>query len=236
MNNGGGLGLIWKGKNLVQLRNFRKNRIDVQILGKDFNLWRLTYFYGHLERQKRRDSWQLLKEMKSHSNMAWCVVGDFNDLMAQAEKRGGLRHPNYLIQGFRDAVNYGGLSEVPMYATASRGKNLEVHLLGWKKNLIGHYRQRIGIAGSRETVINEDAPPSDHLAIILCTKERTPPMRHIFRFENAWVLEAECRTLITKSWNLPYTLDVQEGIRKCALDLGGLGSRKKKKTVLDPAR
>ena len=180
-------------------------------------------------REKRRDSWQLLKEMKSHPKIAWCVVGDFNDLMAQAEKRGGLRHPNYLIQGFRDAVNYGGLSEVPMYATASRGKNLEVHLLGWKKKLDRTLSSKDWHSRFQgDYVINEDAPPSDHLAIILCTKERTPPTRHIFRFENAWVREAECRTLITKRWNLPYTPDVQEGIHKCALDLEAWGHDRRK--------
>ena len=39
--------------------------------------------------QKRRDSWQLLRGLKARSDLPWCVIGDFNDLLAQGEKKGG---------------------------------------------------------------------------------------------------------------------------------------------------
>ena len=56
----------------------------------------------------------MLRRLKARSNLLWVFMGDFNDLLAQSEKRGGQRHPECLIHGFRDAVNYGGLREVEM--------------------------------------------------------------------------------------------------------------------------
>ena len=67
------------------------------------------------ERNRRKESWKLLNWLKSRSNMPWCLVGDFNDLLTQSEKHGRVRHPNYLIQGFWDAVHFGGLNDVPMH-------------------------------------------------------------------------------------------------------------------------
>ena len=44
------------------------------------------------------------------SNLPWCLVGDFNDLLTQSERRERVSYPNNLIQGFRDAVHLGGFS------------------------------------------------------------------------------------------------------------------------------
>ena len=48
------------------------------------------------------------------SDLPWCCMGDFNDLLTQSKKRGRLMHPNYLIQGFREAVEYYGLRDLGM--------------------------------------------------------------------------------------------------------------------------
>ena len=66
-----------------------------------------------LERHSGKDSWQLIKGLKVRSDLSWCILCDFNDILAQLEKRGGIRHPNNL-HGFRDAINLGSLKEVSM--------------------------------------------------------------------------------------------------------------------------
>lgn len=44
--------------------------------------------------------------------LPWCAIGDFNDFLHQSEKRGDSRHPNYLINGFRRAVEDCGLMDL----------------------------------------------------------------------------------------------------------------------------
>ena len=116
MGGGGGvcLALLWKGKNMVQLRSFSKNHIDVEITWEDAPKWKATCFYGFPERHPRKDLRQLIKRLKSSLDMPWWILGEFNDLRAHSEKRGGQRQPNNLIHGFRNAINFRGLKGVAM--------------------------------------------------------------------------------------------------------------------------
>ena len=45
-------------------------------------------------------------------------------------------------------------------------------------------------------ITNEDASPSNHSTIILCTEGSTTRMRYRFRFENAWLCDDDCTALI----------------------------------------
>ena len=75
---------------------------------------------------------------------------------------------------------------------------------------------------------NEDAPASDHYALILCTKKRVDLRKHSFRFENAWTRDEDCRNLISESWNQLSTSDAQERIHKYAMNLEAWSSDKRK--------
>ena len=114
VSRGGGVAFMWKEKHSAKLISFSKNYIDLQIRIPHRPLWRLTGFYGFPERQRRKDSWELLRQLKVKSNLPWCCVGDFNNILSHFEKRGGRKQPDYLINGFRDAVDDYGLREVIM--------------------------------------------------------------------------------------------------------------------------
>ncbi|XP_058008494.1 uncharacterized protein LOC131182962 [Hevea brasiliensis] len=76
--------------------------------------WRITGFYGRPNRNERRASWALLRELASQYSYPWVCCGDFNAILTQDEKRGGNFYPTYLVQDFRDAVLQAGLSDVNM--------------------------------------------------------------------------------------------------------------------------
>lgn len=52
-NNGGGLALLWNGKNLIHLREFSRNLIIVEVTRVGSRPWRLTSYYGHPKRNKQ---------------------------------------------------------------------------------------------------------------------------------------------------------------------------------------
>ena len=111
---GGGLVLLWKEMSWLNLISFSMNYIDVVVKIPKMREWRLAGFYGFPERSRRRESWELLKSLSRRSNLSWCCIGDFNDLLDQSEKKGQLMHPNYLIQGFREVVEFYGLRDMGM--------------------------------------------------------------------------------------------------------------------------
>ena len=81
---GGSLALLWKDQSSTRLISFSRNHIDVvvQIQGLPRLRWRLTGFYGLLDRNRRNESWNLLKSLKQKLNLPWCCLGDFNDLLS----------------------------------------------------------------------------------------------------------------------------------------------------------
>ena len=106
------------------------------------------------------------------------------------------------MHGFRDVVNYGGLREIVMTGyqfTWERSKgtpycieeNLDRVLASdkWHSRFL------------EVSVVNEDAPPSDHSAIIVTLGHKEVHRKSRFRFENAWICAEECRALVSQCWN-----------------------------------
>lgn len=58
--------------------------------------------------------WNLLRSLRNKSDFPWAVIGDFNDLASQGEKRGSHHHPDNLINGFNAALDDCGLTDLGM--------------------------------------------------------------------------------------------------------------------------
>ena len=91
-----------------------QGRVYVKVSILKMIVWIVTGFYGFPEKNKRRESWELLKNLSVKFELPWYCIGDYNDLLTQSEKKGNLMHPNYLIQGFREVVEYCDLLDLGM--------------------------------------------------------------------------------------------------------------------------
>lgn len=100
----GGLAVMWKSSFSCEISSFSRNHINVNVFENDSASWRLSCFYGFPERERRKDSWNLLRKLASLSTLPWCIHGDFNDLLYTADKRGNMPHPQNLLNGFRSAI------------------------------------------------------------------------------------------------------------------------------------
>ncbi|XP_019179273.1 PREDICTED: uncharacterized protein LOC109174494 [Ipomoea nil] len=110
---GGNLALLWRKNNTARLLSFSKNHVDIEVAIRD-EVWRMTCFYGFPQRNRRREAWQLLSGLKGRSTLPWVVLGNFNDLLYQQEKRGGNPHPDDLLRGFGETLDNCGLIQLPM--------------------------------------------------------------------------------------------------------------------------
>jgi endonuclease/exonuclease/phosphatase family metal-dependent hydrolase len=128
--------------------------------------WRLTCYYGFPGSGHRRAAWNFLKNLSQSSNLPWCVVGDFNDILSPHEKKGRNERASWLINGFRSAVLYFGLSDIHM----------EGHPFTWFKSLgtVRAVEERLDRALATENwhilfpnaiLENLPAPASDHYPI-----------------------------------------------------------------------
>lgn len=128
----------------------------------------MTFFYGYPERARHRDSWILLRFLSRQSSLPWVVIGDFNDILRDSEKKGRCRHPNWLINGFREALGDSGLTDMAM----------EGHPFTWERSrgTLRWVEERLDRACATDNwlnmfqsykLINLVAPTSDHSAILL---------------------------------------------------------------------
>lgn len=63
---GGGLALMWKRSVGCKVVDHSNNYIDVHIMIGQVVDWRLTCFYGYPERNRRQESWNLIRSLVKH--------------------------------------------------------------------------------------------------------------------------------------------------------------------------
>jgi hypothetical protein len=112
----GGIAIMWKNKVRCRIINYSQNFINIELSSDSWNSCRFTGFYGYPEHERRRESWDLLRSLAQDTSLPWCVMGDFNDMLSAEDKRGGTAQPNWLIRGFREAVQDSRLVDLPMEA------------------------------------------------------------------------------------------------------------------------
>ena len=87
----GGLALFWKDDWDVEFLSKSLNHIDVVVNPNHFSdRWRFTGFYGHPNTAEKFRTWDLLKDLTGRSSLPWLVAGDFNDILHNGEKDGGV--------------------------------------------------------------------------------------------------------------------------------------------------
>ena len=109
----GGLALLWKEKNEVEIQNYTRKHINAVIKHTNSTqLWRLTSFYGHPSLAKWHESQALLSHLRSFGPEPWLCIGDFNEEVEQSKKFRGVRKKESQMVNFRNVLAKCGLSDL----------------------------------------------------------------------------------------------------------------------------
>lgn len=109
----GGLAVLWVNKISCSVLNYSRNHIDMLVTDMGGN-WRITGFYGFPKRNRCHLSWNLLRQLANVNDLPWVCIGDYNDLLSPADKKGRVDHPQWLYRGFHEAVNDCNLADIPL--------------------------------------------------------------------------------------------------------------------------
>ncbi|CAM8895955.1 unnamed protein product [Rhodiola kirilowii] len=183
----GGLALFWDDSLCLEILNYSVSHIDAVI--RDQGLWRLTLFYGNPAVNRRCESWNLLRQLRSLNDIQWIVLGDFNEVLSLKEVRGGRMRHNWQMENFRKAMDDCFLSDLgftgyPYTFSNHREGDLEVQArldraladVDWMRNF------------PKASVAHVHLNASDHQLLVVetdgkCQRSRTK----LFRFEVMWL-------------------------------------------------
>lgn len=182
-------------------------------------------------RGRRRESWKIMRTLATRSALPWCMVGDFNDLMFQDEKRGGQRHPRNLLTGFTDVVNECDLVDLGFEGEKytwekSRGNP------NWVQERLDRGLENRDWRDMFPTAFVQvmEVAPSDHLPLFLMLNRTVyVPKIQRFHFENMWVKNSECRNLVQHSWESVEGEELMTKIEFCRMKLEEWGGGETKK-------
>ncbi|KAL2906317.1 putative deoxyribonuclease-2 [Bienertia sinuspersici] len=85
----GGLALLWWDAVRVTLFCMSQHHMDATVQDEYGFSWRVTGVYGWPEHQMKHNTWSLLRRLNSCMDLSWVILGDFNEILAEGEKRGG---------------------------------------------------------------------------------------------------------------------------------------------------
>ena len=86
INHLGCLVLYWKNITTIEVVSSSPNHIDVVVGATTDERWRLTGIYGFADPAKKRDTWALLRQLRTSPTLPWLCAGDFNEILWSHEK------------------------------------------------------------------------------------------------------------------------------------------------------
>jgi hypothetical protein len=160
--------------------------------------------------------------------MEWLCVGDFNEVLDNFEKFGGLRKPQGQMDNFQEALDLCQLSDLgysrPKFTWCNHRHGAQftkerldraVATTGWC-DLFSHYKVEILVATS-----------SDHASLFMSYSKIGEPVRkkvRLFRYEACWACKKELKEVIKKVWRAKSTrpnvwVAMKEKIQRCQHEL-----------------
>ena len=108
----GGLGFFWNNDINIEILPYSQYHIDAIVSSANMEPWRLTCVYGKAQVRERFKTWDMLKYIKSASDLPWMCIGDFNEVLLREEHDGVNMRSNHQIEGFRETVDVCGLADL----------------------------------------------------------------------------------------------------------------------------
>jgi hypothetical protein len=203
----GGLALLWTNEVVVDLNTYSKNHIDVWITegGDTSRQWRFIGFYGDPCRGRRKESWRLLRFLRSASDLPWLYGGGFNEVLFEHEQFGGHDREEWKMEGFRETVEACGFMDLGYSGLPYTWDNKREGRSNIKVRLDRCLADdgMLDLYGA-SSVLHVQTTESDHCAVLvkLCRPYDLGNRRCAkpFRYENMWQRHETYEETVATAW------------------------------------
>ncbi|KAG2583695.1 hypothetical protein PVAP13_6KG193318 [Panicum virgatum] len=186
---------------------------------------RVTGFYGEPRRERRKESWYLMRFLRAQSSSPWLCVGDFNEVLSVDEQFGVNEREGWQVAAFQDAVNDCRLLDLGFHGLAYTWDNRQEGDRNVKVRLDRALGDDAFLASLGESEVHHiPLTESDHCGVLVEVRERVLVSRNgrrkpkPFRYENMWKSHGEYMDFVTRTW------DPGDGTQDLAAAAGALSS------------
>ena len=151
---------------------------------------------------RRKPFWDYLQNLALNISFSWLLLGDFNDMMSEEEKLGGLPINRTRMTTFRNCLDNCRLIDLGFHGPRFTWTNKSPV---WQATI----RERLdrGVANTDWALFFPSAAihhlprvKSDHCPIMLTTDPPGPKPAKPFRFEHMWLTDPTFPSLVQHRW------------------------------------
>ncbi|KAL1201041.1 hypothetical protein V5N11_022563 [Cardamine amara subsp. amara] len=174
----------------------------------------MSFVYGDHEVTFRDLEWDQLTTVGSNRKASWIMIGDFNELTGNQEKRGGKMRSVASFVLFNSMIHHCGMLEFPCYGDqlswrGRRGKQIVRCLLD---RVLGNDDFHDYYPCSKVNYL--DMIGSDHRLILLSCAKSQSFARCQFRFDKRWFGKDGLAEAVDSGWNRTRNFRVPRFVEK----------------------
>ena len=207
----GGIWMLWNESPSFKVEIITHSEYSIHALVKVSSpslSFLLTAVYASSNFNKRKIFWDYLQNLVAIVSLPWVLLGDFNDMLSDDEKMGGLPVNRHRITTFRNCMDKYGLMDLgfqgPRFTWTTKSPI-------WQNIIKEQLDRRLGNVEWKllfPTAEIHDLPrvKSDHCPILLITNPLEPKSPKPFRFEQMWLTDPTFLSLVEDSWKASTSL------------------------------
>ncbi|KAK4710274.1 hypothetical protein R3W88_004787 [Solanum pinnatisectum] len=180
----------------------------------------LTVVYARCSSMERLELWDEMEDIAQQHQKPWMIGGDFNVILNEEEKQGGLPFMQREAMEFAQCINNCGLIELKYSGSNFTWWNgrIEEHCIFKRLDRVMGNQEFMDLLPSSE-VQHLIRRGSNHVPLhVTCNTEEEPMVRP-FKFLNFWTKHPQFKKLIEDNWKVDFAgspfLVFQAKIKQC---------------------
>lgn len=175
--------------------------------------WLFTGVYGPPQPQARLDLWKDFNNIIPTHNLPCLLMGDFNEVLCQEEKKGGRIVGHDQAKYFKEVIDSNGLINLGFtgipFTWSNKQKGSDLILERLDRGLINQQCLQIH---PHAMIQHLPRIASDHAPILLKEKAIPRPPQKPFRVEQLWILHPHLPEVVNDAWNPPFNPSPQTNL------------------------
>ena len=226
----GGLALFYMNDSEVKVEFFNERMIDIEAKIEGHKVF-ITFVYGDLVVEYREAVWERLMRISLQRSGPWLMVGDFNKIMSNSEKKGGRKRPESSFLPCKNMISACGMIDFPFsgnfFSWAGRRRSGRVQC---------RLDRALGYEDWHQAFSHIDVEyllrwGSDHRPVLVRIKSRESTGRKGFKFDKRWLGKEGFTDTVKQGWGGMKSTWNREAFMKGSVDAGEPFRDGKKETL-----